>query len=472
MANHPIHFPFAGRLVMLGFGSIGRGVLPLLERHLAIDAARLRIVAADAGGADAEARGIAFDHIALTPENYRETLLPLIGPGDVLLNLSVDVSSLALIEMCAAIGAIYLDTCIEPWAGGYADASVPPAERTNYALRENALAVRRELGQGGPTAVLTHGANPGLVSHFVKVALLELAKKAGLSADPPASRGAWALLAEGLGVEVIHVSERDWQIAETPKAPNEFVNTWSVDGFIGEGSQPAELGWGTHEKTFPDDAMEHEQGSRAAIFLNRPGALTRVRTWTPLAGEIQGFLITHGESISIADFLTVQDAAGAVRYRPTVHYAYHPCNDAILSLHELAGRNLTPQDRQRILMDEIVSGADELGVLLAGRGIGAYWYGSRLDISEARRLVPDNNATSLQVAAAVLGGLVWALENPSRGIVEPEDMDHVRILEIAGPYLGPVAGVSSDWTPTERHGLFSEEIDEENPWQFANVRVN
>jgi len=26
-----------------------------------------------------------------------------------------------------------------------------------------------------------------------------------------------------------------------------------------------------------------------------------------------------------------------VVYRPTVHYAYHPCDDAVLSVHELAG---------------------------------------------------------------------------------------------------------------------------------------
>src|SRR5690606_12613981 len=113
----------------------------------------------------------------------------------------------------------------------------------------------------------------------------------------------------------------------------------------------------------------------------------------------------------------------------------------------LAGRNLRPQATQRILMDEIVSGSDELGVLLAGHGRNAYWYGSQLDIHEARALVPENNATSLQVTVSVLAGMVWAMENPARGIVEPDEMDHERILEIAMPYLGPVAGFYTDWTP-------------------------
>ena len=91
-------------------------------------------------------------------------------------------------------------------------------------------------------------------------------------------------------------------------------------------------------------------------------------------------------------------------YRPTVHYAYHPCDDAVLSVHEFAGRNWHLQDRKRILMDEIIAGIDELGVLLAGHKKNAYWYGSQLSIDEARKLAPHNNATSLQVTVVVPGG--------------------------------------------------------------------
>src|SRR5690606_13442807 len=164
---------------------------------------------------------------------------------------------------------------------------------------------------------------------------------------------------------------------------------WSVAGFIGEGCQPAELGWGTHERHWPAGASHHERGCRSAIYLNHPGAGTRVRTWTPLAGPFLGWLITHAESISIADYFTVRDG-DAVTYRPTVHYAYHPCDDAVLSLHEFAGRSWQAQSRQHILMNEISSGMDELGVLLAGHARNAYWYGSRLSIEQARALAPHN----------------------------------------------------------------------------------
>jgi homospermidine synthase len=465
------HVAFGGRLVMLGCGSIGQGVLPLILRHIDMPADRIRIISGDSRGQDVAASyGVSFTVSPITRENLRDLLVPVLGAGDFLLNLSVDVSSVALIGLCRELGALYLDTCIEPWAGGYTDPSLTPSQRSNYALRESALALVTP-GVAQPTAVTTHGANPGLVSHFVKQALLNVARDTGASFLVPGTQAEWAGLAQTLGVKAIHIAERDTQLALDPKQPGEFVNTWSIDGFVGEGCQPAELGWGSHEKALPPDGRRHEFGCDAAIYLLRPGASTRVRTWTPLEGPFHGFLITHNEAISIADYYTVRNGADVV-YRPTAHYAYHPCDDAVLSVHELAGKNWKMQSSQRLMMDEIVSGIDELGVLLLGHARGAYWYGSRLSIEEARQLVPHNNATSLQVTAAVLAGLVWAIENPQAGVVEADQLDHARILEVAGPYLGEVVGEYSDWTPLQdRETLFAEDVDRDDPWQFKNVRV-
>ncbi len=95
-----------------------------------------------------------------------------------------------------------------------------------------------------------------------------------------------------------------------------------------------------------------------------------------------------------------------------------------------------------------------------------------LTIDEARRVAPHNNATSLQVTAAVLGGIIWAIENPRRGVVEPDEIDFARILEIAAPYLGDLVGVWGDWTPLlDRETLFPEDLDRDDPWQFKNIRV-
>jgi homospermidine synthase len=466
-----VHVDFAGRIVFVGFGSIGQGVLPLILRHIGISADRITIVTAeDQGRAEAEQFAVKFVKTALTQDNYVRVLEPLLGAGDFLLNLSVDVSSAALVQLARERGALYLDTCIEPWAGVYVDPALPVETRSNYVMRLQALELRRSA-KSTSTAVLTHGANPGLVSHLVKQALLNIAADTGAKAERPASREQWAALARDLGVKVIHVAERDTQVADRPKAMNEFVNTWSVDGFVSEGAQPAELGWGTHERHFPADGGRHTIGSGCAIYLNRPGASTQVRTWTPDAGPFHGFLITHSEAISLADYYTVTEG-GRVVYRPTTHYAYHPSNDAVLSVHELAGRNWHIQDRKRIMMSEITAGNDELGVLLAGHKKNAYWYGSQLSIAAARKLAPYNSATSLQVTVSALAGMIWAMENPNRGIVEPDDMDFERPLEICMPYLGSVVGKYTDWTPLHQRGeLFAEDLDTADPWQFKNIRV-
>ena len=120
-----------------------------------------------------------------------------------------------------------------------------------------------------------HGANPGLVSHLVKQALLQIAADFGIDAGEPRSREAWGGLAAQLQVKVIHVSERDHQTSQVRKRNDEFVNTWSSEAFCGESLQPAELGWGTHERNWPHDGREYGFGSGA------PRSTSTGRAWPP-----------------------------------------------------------------------------------------------------------------------------------------------------------------------------------------------
>ncbi len=475
MSQWPVHARIDGPIVMIGFGSIGKGTLPLIERHIAFDRKKFVVIAPqDADRQLLDDREIRFLHVAITKENYREVLTPLLtaGPGrGMIVNLSVDTSSVDLIEFAKDLGAFYLDTVVEPWPGLYTDRNLSISARSNYALREGVLALRRRR-PGGVTAVSCCGANPGMVSWFVKQALLDVADEIGLKVDEPKTRADWARLMQRAGVKGIHIAERDTQRARSPKPRGMFVNTWSVEGFCAEGLQPSELGWGTHEKNMPANGSRHDFGCDAAIYLTQPGAGTRVRSWTPTAQAQHAFMITHNESISIADYFTLREGDKVV-YRPTCHYAYHPCDDAVLSLHEMAGAGWQAQPEWKILDErDIVDGVDELGVLLYGHARNAYWYGSQLSIEETRQLAPYQNATGLQVTSAVLAGIVWMLENPERGIVEADEMDFRRCLEIQRPYLGPVIGRFTAWTPLDhRGGLFPETLDRDDPWQFSNVLV-
>ena len=461
---------------MIGFGSIGKGTLPLIERHFAYD--KKRFVVIDPEDKDRkllDERGIRFIHQAVTRDNYRHLLAPLLTEGGgqgFCVNLSVDTSSVDIMELCNEVGALYIDTVNEPWAGFYYDSKLGPEARSNYALREVTLAAKRKRAPGSHTAVSCCGANPGLVSWFVKQALLNVANDVGIKVEEPKTQAEWARLAMQVGVKGIHIAERDTQRARNPKPMDVFVNTWSIEGFLSEGMQPAELGWGTHEKWMPANGRTHKAGCGAAIYLLQPGANTRVRSWTPTPRAQYGFLVTHNESISIADYFTLREGE-TVKYRPTCHYAYHPCNDAVLSLHELFGQAGKRQEKLHILDEhDIVDGIDELGVLLYGHGKNAYWYGSQLSVDETRLLAPYQNATGLQVTSAVLAGMVWALENPKAGIVEADEMDFRRCLDVQMPYLGPVIGQYTDWTPlSDRPGLFPEDLDTSDPWQFKNVLV-
>jgi homospermidine synthase len=476
MTDWPRYGRIDGPIVIIGFGSIGRGTLPLIERHFDYD--RERIVAIDPSDLNRhilDRHGVPFIQKHVTRENYRELLTPLLTKGGgqgFCVNLSVDTGSADIMALCQELGCLYIDTVNEPWLGFYFDKTKGPSERSNYALREITLELRRTSPPGLPTAVSTCGANPGMVSFFVKQAALNVAQDLKLNVPEPTSREEWAALLRQIGVKGIHIAERDTQRANKPKPRNVFLNTWSVEGFISEGLQPAELGWGSHERWAPANARRHDDPDAASIYLMQPGAATKVRTWCPTPGPQYGFLVTHNESISIADYFTVREDGRAV-YRPTCHYAYHPADDAVLSWHELFGAEGRVQDRLHVLdEDELVDGIDELGVLLYGHAKGAYWYGSQLSLEETRRLAPYQNATGLQVTSAVLAGMVWALENPRAGIVEADEMDFRRCLEIQRPYLGPVEGYYTDWTPLQnRPGLFPEEIDESDPWQFRNFFV-
>src|SRR4029079_16508431 len=209
MADWPVHAKISGPIVMIGFGSIGKGTLPLIERHFEYD--NKRFVVIDPEDKDRhllDERGIKFVKQAVTRDNYRELLKPLLTQGGgqgFCVNLSVDTSSLDIMEMCNEIGAYYIDTVNEPWLGFYFDPKLGPEARSNYALREATLKAKHARKPGSMTAVSCCGANPGMVSWFVKQALVNIAHDTGHKFTEPKAREEWGGLAQALGIKGIHI---------------------------------------------------------------------------------------------------------------------------------------------------------------------------------------------------------------------------------------------------------------------------
>ncbi|WP_238258615.1 saccharopine dehydrogenase NADP-binding domain-containing protein, partial [Methylobacterium gnaphalii] len=103
---------------MIGFGSIGRGTLPMIERHFEYDKSRFVVIAPDDENRHLlDERGIRFIQEALTPANYKQILEPLLTAGGgqgFCVNLSCDTGSRDIMEFCSSLNALYIDTVNEP----------------------------------------------------------------------------------------------------------------------------------------------------------------------------------------------------------------------------------------------------------------------------------------------------------------------------------------------------------------------
>ncbi|MFM9081782.1 MAG: homospermidine synthase [Opitutaceae bacterium] len=478
---------FNQRILFVGYGAVAECTLPILFKHLKVPARNVTIMDFEDRSAKLArwtAKGVRFVRDRVTRENMGRLLAKHAGRGDLIIDLAWNIDACEILQWCHDHGVKYINTSTELWDPYAAGPNQHPTEKTLYWRHMNLRRMISRWSEPGPTAVIEHGANPGLISHFVKQGLIDIGQS--LIADRKVKgRAAEKLeelirtqqfnhLSHALGVKVIHCSERDTQITDQPKQVDEFVNTWSIEGFREEGTTTAEMGWGTHEKQLPAHAFQHKQGPRNQICLARMGINTWVRSWVP-DYDIIGMVVRHGEAFTISDKLTVWEGKQAV-YRPTMHYAYCPCDEAIASLNEMRGYNYKLNANQRIMNDEITAGSDILGALIMGHDYKSWWIGSDLSIEESRRLVPHQNATTMQVAISVVAASMWLIENPERGVVVPDDMPHEYILGVSRPYLGRFISKSSDWTPLKgRDQTFDRfnkpDLDRRDPWQFKNFLV-
>jgi homospermidine synthase len=318
MSTEPVKYAtFTKKLWIIGFGAIACGTIPLLFKHFNIKKEQIIVIAKDPDASGcAKEYDLEYRTVEILPDNYKEIIA--LEEGDFVLNLSVDVGCIDLMLWCSDKNALYMDTAVELWEGGFLDENQTTSQRSLYYTRQECLSVREYQQQIGkfPTIISSHGANPGIVSHFAKCAILNIAKDTGVLKKKPTTRQEWAELSRELGVKTIHIAERDTQISHTPRPMGQIQSTWSVDGYYCESIQPSELGWGTHERQFPKDGHRHDFGD-VGIYLDNQSHSVRVRSWTPSLGSYQGYLITHNEAITISDYLTVKNDKGNVMCRPT-----------------------------------------------------------------------------------------------------------------------------------------------------------
>jgi homospermidine synthase len=342
---------FSNKILFVGYGAVAECTLPILFKHIKVapknvtvidfEAKEEKLARVDRPGRAVRARPGQGGELDAAPRQIPPA-------GDLLIDLAWNIDACVILQWCHDHGSPLRNTSVElwdPYAGGR---SLHPTERTLYWRHMNVRRMTAKWKRRAPTSVIEHGANPGLISHFTKQGLIDI----GLERIAEQVSGAKGRKAEALNGP----SRRQIQ----PPRP----------GARGQGDPLQRARHPDHRPCRSRSTNSSTPGASRASARRAPprrssaGAPTRRRcpssaTGTrraqepdlhradgdqhlgPLLGpnySIQGMVVRHGEAFTISDKLTVWEGKKAV-YRPTVHYAYCPCDEAIVSLNELRGYN-------------------------------------------------------------------------------------------------------------------------------------
>ena len=475
------------KIFMMGYGGVGRPLLYMILKTIDVKPSNITVFDQRDVSAEAQhqvnmlAKGVKFVQTKVVKENYKELLKDL-GRNDILIDVCVEIETLDMMKLCQERGACHINSCIQDW--DYKTMLKADEYSLGYKHHEldkwfEELKSREKVNFN---CIISMGCNPGDVSIWTKVGLEQIAKQRGLWSmiKNTNDNKQWAALAQRIGIQTIHISERDTQRSSIPKRVNEYCNTWSSTGeaYFEEALGCVEASWGTHETTNFKEGDKIELHDRYLIW-RKIGAYTYAQSWVPLYGRLIGNVIRHDESFSIGRALTVTNN-NQIIYKPSVYYVYHPTNEARMSLEELKDRNHIIQDNFRFLTDELISGRDILGLTFYLADGSVYWCGSLLSIEEARKLYNNEydffvNATNIPVVAGYLSGIMHMIKLCDKGIYNglmvPDDLPYMDILKNQLPLIGELIFVESDFKLTKSDNKFEGERTHSTQWTFDNFLV-
>ena len=177
-ASASVTFQHPKHTLVLGCGSVAQCAIPLMIRDLKFDPKTITIVDTRDNRhrvADVLAMGVSYELDGVTRENLDSFLSARVGNGDILLDLAWNIDGPTIIEWCRDHGVRYLNTSVELWDPYHDMQTTTPQDRTLYVRhQEMRKMIERWGSNNGPSAVVEHGANPGMVSHLVKRALVDI----------------------------------------------------------------------------------------------------------------------------------------------------------------------------------------------------------------------------------------------------------------------------------------------------------
>lgn len=483
---------FNNKIFLIGFGAIGKVLLFFIINFIQIDPTNITIIDEKDFISDlAKISKLNFNihnKTELTQFNYK-TIFKNISVNDIIIDCSVGINSLDIIKLCNQVGANYINSAItNTWT--YTNTKLNDNLNSNnnsHKINIDSLYhIHKEFELYNKTnsknynAIICMGCNPGNVSLWTKLGLLKIAQnyKSKTNINNINNINDINLLSQKLGVQVIHISEKDTQIVNNPKKTNEYCNTWSGTAFsyYDEGLGYSEISLGTHEQDITNYKYKDDQ----YVVFNKGGIYTYAQSWIPFFNKFIGNILCHDESYTIGKALSVYDNNKLI-YKPSVYYVYNPSNETKNSISELKEKDEEYQTNCRLLTSEIIDGADILGLTFFLENKDIFWIGSTLDIHESRKLFDDNinefiNATILQVVAGYFSGIVHLIKlnnkNIKLGIIEPDELPFHKLIKYQLPFLGDFIFVKhNNYDITINDGNYDSFLESTNDWQFNNFII-
>ena len=460
---------FKNKILIIGCGSIGTALLPLLIKFIQLVPSNITICDKNSNRfakiGKFISQGVKTKHVKITKENAQAIIIDelKIGQDDIIIEASYEINTEYMFDLCEKNHISFINSAVEIWE------KEPDMKEIDYTFfnRFKNLENKNKINSVKTNNfIVSLGCNPGNVNIWTLYGLEKINKQ-----KKNFEYSSHADLANKMGLRTIHISEKDTQIISKPKRVNEYVNSWASDSvsWYDEAFSFLEISWGTHEDKMPPNYNE-DLSNEYQIVIESIGCESFAHTYTPISKNVLGMLIRHEEAYTICKALTVRNSLGEIIYKPSCYYIYKPNDSAVASTMEARSYDNKPQDTKRLMTDEIIEGRDELGVTLFFDDGDIYWIGSLLDIKEAR-LIYDNeyddiiNATILQVVAGYMGGIFHLIESIERkqytGLCLPENLDVHKFIKRTRPMLGPFGLIKvTDWD--------IDCIDPENPWQLSD----
>lgn len=405
-----------------------------------------------------------YKHIkaALTLDNMKEILNPILNKGDVVFDCTVNVDALSLMEICNERGCMYANCSMEKW-----EPEDPwKIDTTEEGLYQRSLCSRiweaKRKFKYGPSMLADEGCNPGIVSMFALKGIEDMAKAyKNKKALKYMKNKKFANAAQEMGIKTIHITEHDTQQLKKHKKRNRFYNTWSAIGLVAESLDPIQCGRGTHEEKHVKGALD----IRNMRIIPKRGIDELAWSYSPArkddGGKFTGYMISHGEANTLSYCLTkykdemepakrldkkyksyATNGDSKHQYRPSVYFVYQPSPFARESIREMRNDNYHPHPDEKCYVvpaNEIKSGFDAVGAALWSDKYDSWWSGCVLDKKDTLKMgMKFSGPTTIQVAIALMSAMKWMIKNPNKGFLTPEDLPYNKILKDCYKYLGRI----------------------------------